>query len=120
MGSPNTSWSGRKLLLLPGLFSLPARALRWQEGQFFSEVFPQWIQVDVLNISMKQVIMSSFGNAFSLAHPDPIGGFVTGAFEAIFFHEGLSPRRRPPARRAYAPEGSTSRRPADIKDGCIF
>ena len=111
MGSPNTSWSGRKLLLLPGLFSLPARlpvrartqtgALRWQAGQFFSEVFPQWIQVNVLNISMKQVIMSSFSNAFSLAHPDPIGGFVTGAFEAIFFHEGLSPRRR-----LYEPEAS--------------
>jgi hypothetical protein len=50
---------------------------------------------------MKQVIMSSFGNAFSLTHPDPVGSNVACAFEAIFFHEGLSPRRR-----LYEPEAS--------------
>jgi len=36
---------------------------------------------------MKQVIMSSFGNAFGLAYADPVGGFVTGAFKPIFFYK---------------------------------
>jgi hypothetical protein len=36
---------------------------------------------------VKQVIMSFFGNTFGLAHTDPVGGLVTGAFESILFHE---------------------------------
>jgi len=34
---------------------------------------------------MKQMVMTSFGNAFGMAGTDPVGGFITGAFESIFF-----------------------------------
>lgn len=33
--------------------------------------------------------MSPFGGAFGLPHANPVGGFVAGSPEAIFFHEGF-------------------------------
>ncbi len=47
------------------------------------------MQVNVLHISVEQVIMPSFGNTFGLADTDPVGGFVTGTDKAILFHEGF-------------------------------
>lgn len=40
-------------------------------------------------IKVEQTIVSSLGDTFSLACRDPCGGFVTGAFEAIFSRERL-------------------------------
>lgn len=34
-------------------------------------------------------MITSFCSAFGLANADPVGGFVTGAGKAIFFHEGF-------------------------------
>jgi hypothetical protein len=63
----------RKRQILPGLSS-----------QFFSEVFSERIQVNILYISMEQMIVSFFGCAFGLPGQDPVGGFVAGAFKPIF------------------------------------
>ncbi len=48
--------------------------------------------------------MPFFSDAFCLSGADPVCGFVAGAFEAIFFNESLSPRRR-----LYEPEASRNR-----------
>jgi hypothetical protein len=64
--------------LLPGL-----------SRQFFSEVFPEWVQVNILYFSMKQMIVSSFSCAFGLSCPDPVGRLVAGAFEAILFNKSF-------------------------------
>jgi len=38
---------------------------------------------------MAVIPMSLFGTALGLAHPEPIGGFVTGAGKALFFDKSL-------------------------------
>ena len=53
--------------------------------QFFSEVFPEWIQIDILYISMVQMNMVFFGSPLGLSGQDPVGGLVAGRFEAVFF-----------------------------------
>jgi len=72
-----------------GRSCLPARALQWQAGQFLPEVFPHRIQINILNLSVEQMIMAPFRSPFSLTYTKPVGCFVAGTFKAIFFHEGL-------------------------------
>ena len=55
--------------------------------QFFSEVFPKRVQVNVFYISMFYMQMPLFGSTLGLTGTDPVGGFVAGAFETIFFNE---------------------------------
>jgi len=38
---------------------------------------------------MEQMVMTPFCSPLSLAHPDPVGGLVTGTLEPLLFHEGL-------------------------------
>ena len=52
----------RKLALLPRLFY-----------QFFSEVFPERVQINVLYISMVQMDMPFFGSSLGLSGQDPSG-----------------------------------------------
>jgi len=49
--------------------------------QFLPEVFPQRIQINILDSSMEQMIVASLVCTLGLSDPDPVGGFVTGAFK---------------------------------------
>ena len=50
------------------------------------------------------MVMPFFSDAFCLSGADPVCSLVTGTFEAIFFNESFSPRRR-----LYEPEASSNR-----------
>ena len=86
----------RERLLSPGLLY-----------QFFSEVFPERVQINVLYISKVQMDMPFLGSSLGLSSQDPVGGLLAGAFEAGLFNESFSPRRR---------FISTSRRSLSAKD----
>lgn len=64
--------------LLPGL-----------TRQFLPEVFPQRIQINVLNLTVEQMVMTPLGGPFGLSDPDPVGGFITGSLESIFLNKGF-------------------------------
>ena len=72
-------------MLLPGSINDNSSA----RYQFHSKIFPQRIKEDILNQTMHQVIMPPFGGALGLPHANPVGGFVAGTAEAVFFHKGL-------------------------------
>jgi len=57
--------------------------------QFFSEVFPERVQIDILYDSMLIMHVSLFGSALGLAGTDPVGRFVAGALKPISFNKGF-------------------------------
>jgi hypothetical protein len=46
--------------------------------QFFSEVFPERVQVNVFYISVFYMQMPLFGDTLGLTGTDPVGGLVAG------------------------------------------
>jgi hypothetical protein len=55
--------------------------------QFRYKIFPQGIKEDILDQTVDEVIMPSFGGSFGLAHANPVGGFVAGSLKPFFFHK---------------------------------
>ena len=71
-------WSGQEVPLLSRLFS-----------QFFSKVFPQRIEKNILDAAMKKVTMTLLGGAQSFSHIKPVTCHIAGTFEAVLFYERL-------------------------------
>ncbi len=84
-GSP-----GQECRLLPNLqkgFSHSSGLLL--STKFLPEVFPQGIDINILDGSMKKMVMPSFGGPFCFPQTEPVGGPVTSSLEALFFDEGF-------------------------------
>jgi hypothetical protein len=65
------------------------RLLAGLSRQFFSEVFSEWVPVNILYFSMEQMIVSYFSRTLGLSGADSVGGFVADAFESILFNKSL-------------------------------
>lgn len=76
---------GQELALLPN----PSLA-----AEFFSKVFPQRIDVNLLNTSMEEVIMTSFGSTSCFSQTDPVSSPITGSLETILLDEGFQKNNR--------------------------
>lgn len=84
-GSP-----GQEHPLLPNLFNVYSLG----STKFLPEVFPQGIDINILDGSMKKMVMASFGGPFGFPQTEPVSGSITSAQETLLFDEGFQKDNR--------------------------
>jgi hypothetical protein len=86
---------GQELALLPNLIKgfSPSSVLSLST-KFLPEVFPQGIDINILDGSMKKMVMPSFGGPFGFTQTEPVSGPITGSLETFLFDEGFQKDNR--------------------------
>lgn len=90
-GAHHNAPPGQDLSLLP---TAKGYGLNSLSTQVLPEVSAQWIEIDVFDAAVKQVVMPSFGHSLGFTHTDPVGGLVARSPEAGPFHKSFQKMKR--------------------------